>query len=73
MISFYRLRVLLSLAALQLANGFILSSQRHVTNNNMIHHCRKVAQTPLFMADHSAVTSLSVGDAVTVVEDVLKA
>jgi hypothetical protein len=74
MISFYRLRVLLSLAALQLAGGFLLgSSQSHVTNNMMNHCCRKVAQTPLFMADHSAVTSLSVGDAVTVVEDVLKA
>ena len=64
--------LLLSLATtLQLANGF-LSSQTYVANNVMIGYCRKVRQ-PLFMADHSSVTSVSVGDSVTVVEDVLKA
>ena len=75
MISAVTSLALLSLAILQLANGFILSSsQTHaVSNDIIINHCRKVQPPPLFMADHSSVTSLSVGDTVTVIEDVLKA
>lgn len=72
MIPLRHILVLLPLAILQPADGFISISQTHVTNSNIIHHRHKL-RSPLFMADHSSVTSLSVGDTVTVIEDVLKA
>ena len=67
--------MLLSLAIVQLANGFLLSSQipHAVSNGSTINHCRKVQPPPLFMTDHSSATLFSVGDTVTVIEDVLKA
>jgi hypothetical protein len=59
-------RLLPLVATLQLADGFFISSQASYYGG------RKV-RSPLLMADHSSVTSLEVGDEVTVVEDVLKA
>ncbi len=50
-------------ATVQLADGFVLSTQTY---------CRQLGP-PLFMADHSSVTSLKVGNEVTVIADVLKA